>query len=261
MEKLHSIFPLSARPRRLVATCSCPSYLQSGKAARCDAGSSSPRCGFGVLSPAHPWAPLPVCAGRARSWQSPTSHTAQLLATGRACQDRQAGQAQAVPGSAPRISHIYPAPIPTPCTTCIHSTPHIACNHLNLPSTHDSTFTLLPSLHHLCSPCTHPCSPHCPIPASPVFSLLVLTPGSPASELQEHLSDSPPATLATPSAAPTLCSPLPQPAPHALLLPCHCTQPCRAAMQNIILRSPRTSYSSRTPQALQTVGGTWGTVW
>lgn len=175
MEKLHSIFPLSARPRRLVATCSCPPYLQSGKAACCDAGSSSPRCGFGVLPPARPWAPLPVCAGRARSWQSPTSHTAQLLGMGRACQDRRAGQAQAVPGSAPRISHIYPAPIPTPCTTCIHSTPHIACIHLNLPSTHDSTFTLLPSLHHLCSPCTHPCSPHCPIPASPVFSLLVLT--------------------------------------------------------------------------------------
>lgn len=172
MEKLHSIFPLSARPRRPVATCSCPSYLQSGKAARCDAGSSSPRCGFGVLSPTHPWAPLPVCAGRARSWQSPTSHTAQLLATGRACQDRQAGQAQAVPGSAPRISHIYPAPIPTPCTTCIHSTPHIACNHLNLPSTHDSTLTLLPSLQpplftlhpSLLSPLPHPCIT-CVLPA------------------------------------------------------------------------------------------------
>lgn len=154
---------------------------------------------------------------------------------------------------------LLPSPLPAPpaftllptlpAITSIsppHMTPHSPCSH---------------PCNHLCSPCTHPCSPHCPIPASPVFSLLVLTPGSPASELQEHLSDSPPATLATPSAAPTLCSPLPQPAPHALLLPCHCTQPCRAAMQNIILRSPRTSYSSRTPQALQTVGGTWGTVW
>lgn len=209
-----------------------------------------------------------VGAGRPRPAMQPSC-------SGCACQHKQAGQAQAAPGSAPHIACIHPSPIPTPCITSVHSAPIPAsprsshCPHLShFPSLRDLAFTPLPCPHCLCLPPSRPhitCICTAPIrtppitpallPASPAFALLTLPPASPASELQEHLPDGPDSHIAHLPAS-----------LHPLLPPCFApalqSHPAAQGSQqesssNIVLSSPRTPYGSRRPRALQTQQARW----